>query len=251
VVQDNFGDDVGPRNFELAERYYAASSEAEALAILRELRVRYVVVRGAGSGHGRGYGPGSMFARLHRLGGASGALGTRGAGEPLRLASLAHHRLLLDARAHDERVGESRPAYKLYEVVPGARVVGRAAPGALVSASLPVRGESRGRFRFLYTYVAEARADAEGSYALVLPYANRGAATDVRPGPRYELRSGDASAPLVLDESAVQGGFTVAGPDLSPLRSSRANRTRAAYPVQPTPAGPAAGALTNLSPRES
>jgi hypothetical protein len=118
VVQDNFGDDVGARSFELAERYYAADTEAEALDILRELRVRYVVVRGSGSGHGAGYGPASMLVRLHRLRGSSGSVKT-GEGASRRVPALEHHRPPRRP-GRDERAGRSRPAYAL-EVVPGPR----------------------------------------------------------------------------------------------------------------------------------
>jgi hypothetical protein len=211
VVQDNFGDDVGARGFELAERYFSADSEEEALAILRELGVRYVLVRGAGSGHGEGYGPASLFARLHRLKGSSGSFRAGEGGEPLRVPALLRHRLLLDAEGRDERAGASRPAYKLFEVVAGARVVGRAEPRARVTARLAVRAGAAGHF----FWSAETTADAEGRYALTLPYANSGAQTDVRPAPRYELRSGDARATLAVDEPAVRGGATVEGPDLS------------------------------------
>jgi asparagine N-glycosylation enzyme membrane subunit Stt3 len=209
VVQDNFGDDAGARGFELAERYYAADSEAEALAILRELRVRYVVVRGSGSGHGEGYGPASLLARLHRLKGSSGSYAEGGATR--RIPALEHHRLLLDAEGRDERAGASRPAYKLFEVVPGAKVEGRAPPGALVTARLAVHAGAAGRFY----WSAEATADADGHYALTLPYANAGAATDVRPARRYELRSGDARATLAVEEADVRDGATIPGPELT------------------------------------
>ncbi len=87
MVQDNFGDDVGPRNFALAERYFSAPSETEAVGILEELGVRYVVVRGGGSGQGRGYDSRSMFARLQFLRGVSGSF-DEGAGPPVRLPAL-------------------------------------------------------------------------------------------------------------------------------------------------------------------
>jgi dolichyl-diphosphooligosaccharide--protein glycosyltransferase len=212
MVQDNFGDDVGTRGFELAERYYAAGSEEEALSILRELGVRYVVVRGAGSGHGRGYGAASMQARLHRLKGASGSLGGEGGEAAGRVPALVHHRLLVDAESRDERAGRSRPAYRLFEVVAGARVIGRAPPGAIVSVRLALRPGAGARF----FYVAETTADAAGRYALTLPYANSGAASDVRPGRHYELRSGEARASLAVSEAEVQEGAAVAGPDLAP-----------------------------------
>jgi len=211
VVQDNFGDDVGARNFALAERYFAATSEPEALAILAELRVRYVVVRETGSGHGRGYAPESLFARLHWLKGTSGSLASGSETAAIRVPALARHRLLVDALGRDARAGKSRPAYKLYEVVPGARVAGRAAPGALVTAQLPVHAGSAGRF----VYAAETTADASGRYALTLPYANEGSLTDVSPAPRYELRSAGATALLAIDEASVREGRAIEGPDLA------------------------------------
>jgi asparagine N-glycosylation enzyme membrane subunit Stt3 len=211
LVQDNFGDDVGARNFALAERYYAATSEQEALAILSDLQVRYVVVRGTGSGHGEGYAPESLFARLHWLKGSSGSLGAGPPGAVIRVAALARHRLLFDAAARDARAGESRPAYKLYEIVPGARVAGNAAPGALVTLRLPVHAGSAGGF----VYATETTADASGRYALTLPYANEGAVTDLHPAARYELRCGETSATLSIDESAVREGRRIEGPELS------------------------------------
>lgn len=210
VVQDNFGDDVGVDNFARAERYFASTSESEALAILAGLRVRYVLVRGSGSGHGGGYAPESLFARLHRLKGTSGSLAAGPEGGTVRVAALAHHRLLLDAAARDARAGESRPAYKLYEVVAGARVSGRAAPGALVMLRLPVHAGSAGRF----VYRSETRADADGRYSLALPYANEGAVSDLRPAPHYDLQSGNARATLAVDEAAVRDGLPIDGPDL-------------------------------------
>jgi asparagine N-glycosylation enzyme membrane subunit Stt3 len=210
VVQDNFGDDVGADNFAQAERYYASTSEAEALAILAALRVRYVVVRGSGSGHGGAYAPESLFARLHWLKGSSGSLAVGPEGSTVQVPALAHHRLLLDAATRDARAGESRPAYKLYEVVAGARVSGRAAPEALVTLRLPVYASGAGRF----VYRSETRADADGRYRLTLPYANEGAVSDLRPAPHYELRAGDARATLAIDEAAVREGLPIEGPDL-------------------------------------
>lgn len=211
VVQDNFGDDVGTRNFALAERYYAATSEQEALAILADLQVRYVLVRGSGSGHGEGYAPESLFARLHWLKGSSGSLGAGPQGAVIRVPALAQHRLLLDAEARDAQAGHSRPAYKLYEIVPGAHVTGTAAPGALVTLRLPLHAGSSGRF----VYATETTADASGRYELTLPYANQGSVTDLRPAAHYELSSGALRATLAIDESAVREGRRIQGPDLA------------------------------------
>ena len=82
MVQDNFGDDVGERSFALAEAYFAEPSEAAALRIAEQLRARYVVVRGGGSGHSQGYSARSLFARLHKLRGAEGSFGAAAARRP-------------------------------------------------------------------------------------------------------------------------------------------------------------------------
>jgi asparagine N-glycosylation enzyme membrane subunit Stt3 len=171
-----------------------------------------------------------MLARLHRLKGSSGAFADPEGGAPRRVLPLEHHRLLLDAESRDERAGGTRPAYKLFEVVPGARVVGIAAPGALVTARLAVHGGTAGRFY----WSAETTANADGRYAFTLPYANAGAATDVRPAPHYELRSGAARATLEVEESDVRDGAAIPGPALLPAGQSAAARSSA---VTPRPIG--------------
>jgi dolichyl-diphosphooligosaccharide--protein glycosyltransferase len=209
MVQDNFGDDVGPLNFALAERYFAADSEAQAVAILEELGVRYVVVRGGGSGHGRGYDSRSMFARLQFLRGVSGSF-DEGAGPPVRVPALVRHRLIYDSDI-GRRPDAAPPHYKIYEVVSGARIEGRAAAGAEVEAQLPLWAGRAEPFLFM----TRTRADSAGRYALTLPYANRPADSAVSPGRHYRLRSGAAQADLVLSDAEIRSGARIAGPDLS------------------------------------
>ena len=211
VVQDNFGDDVGTRNFARAEAYFSASSEPEALRIAEALRVRYVLVRSGGSGHGRGYAPNSMFKRLHRLRGAAGEAAGSDGGVSFAVPSLVHHRLIFEARARDPRAGATRPDYKIFEIVPGARVSGLAAPGKRVTVRLPIGVGSQ---RFVYE--TGVRADSEGRYALILPYPNRSPTADVTPAPQYQLNSGKATAGLVVSESAVRSGARLNGPTLAP-----------------------------------
>ncbi len=209
MVQDNFGDDVGPRNFALAERYFSAPSETEAVGILKELGVRYVVVRGGGSGQGRGYDSRSMFARLQFLRGVSGSF-DEGAGPPLRVPALVRHRLIYDLDGA-RPPNAAPPHYKIYEVVSGARVQGRATPGAEVEAQLPLWA---GRVE-PFLFATRTRADAAGRYTLTLPYANRPADSAISPGRHYRLRSGRVWANLVLTDAEVRSGARIAGPDLS------------------------------------
>jgi len=72
IVQDNFGDDVAPENFDRAEQYFSARNELEALDIVSPMATRYVLVRSKGSGHSHGYAPDSQFSRLYQLRGSRG-----------------------------------------------------------------------------------------------------------------------------------------------------------------------------------
>jgi len=214
VVQDNFGDDVSERGFRLAEEYFSATNEAAALAILDDLRVRYVVVRGAGSGHAQRYAPYSLLKRLHKLGGSEGRPDGADATSPEPLPALARHRLLYDARAQGGADDGSRPSYKIFEIVPGARLAGRAAPRAEVRVELRLALAQRGRL----LYRASTRAGADGSWELVVPYANDpapAADADVRAARAYRVRSGAREVEVVVDEDAVRNGARVVAPSLA------------------------------------
>jgi hypothetical protein len=114
----------------------------------------------------RGYTSSSLFARLHKLRGAGGSFGAIGGKPAERVPALARHRLIFDA---DVAWGPSqgrRPSYKIFEIVPGATLTGRARPGA------EVRGELRcdaGRHGRINASTGEARAGADGRYQLVVP----------------------------------------------------------------------------------
>jgi dolichyl-phosphooligosaccharide-protein glycotransferase len=204
VVQDNFGDDVGQEGFAAAEAYFSAESEFAGLALLESLRVRYVLVGPTGSGHGHGYARDSLFARLRRRDG--GPVEGGGASQ-LQASSLTRHRLVYESEPIQP--GSGPPQWKLFEVVAGARVAGRAEPGAPVEATLPLETGRGRRFGF----VVRRQADAEGRYELTVPYAS-GARDEVISAPRYRLKSGALVAELAVTEDQVQRGDTVPGPDL-------------------------------------
>ena len=195
MVQDNFLGHVGKggrARFDLAEAYFAAADEARAVAIADELRIRYVVVSRAGSGHTPGYTLASQFAALYlRVGSAQ-------PGYP----ALRHHRLIYELHPGG--------GYRVFERVAGARVVGRAPPAAPVEARLSLRTRLRP-----YEYVQRTRANAEGLYELVLPYSNEAAAGGMGIGPSWEIGSGGARASLRIAEATVLGGLRLEGPDLS------------------------------------
>jgi dolichyl-diphosphooligosaccharide--protein glycosyltransferase len=183
TVVDNFGDDVGREQFALAMTFSDLRPEAAA-RLLDDLKVRYVVLRRKLSRAGLHR---RMFVRED--------------------AMLPHFRLVFES---SPRPRFRRPEYKIFEYVKGARVVGHAEPGAEVQAALAysTNRARRGVMR------ATTRADPEGVYRLVLPYANHAAPGSIRPGAEYSLESGGRRAPLVIGDAQVALGHEVAGPDL-------------------------------------
>ncbi len=127
-----------------------------------------------------------------------------------RMPALERHRLIYESRRVMERAIDAPSLYKVFEFVAGAQIVGRAAPGARVRLSLPVR-TNRDR-EFVYT--AERVADRAGRYAFRVPYANRGGPRGARPADAYRLSCGGETAELVIGEEMVRGGGRLVGPDL-------------------------------------
>ena len=216
VVQDNFGDDVAPENFRRADEYFLAESEGEGLAIVAPLRTRYVLVRASGAGRDRTYRQTSLFARLYERGGSDER---RSGFPPVKreavVPSLSRHRLVYQCEPFEPR--EKTPYCQVYEIVPGALVVGRAVPGAFVEAQLAIEPIEGGGF----LYRTRAQADATGTYRIRLPYSNDGEASpfrgegspgEIRVGPRYRLRSGGVVRAFVVPEAAVLAGARVEGP---------------------------------------
>jgi asparagine N-glycosylation enzyme membrane subunit Stt3 len=183
TVVDNFGDDVGREQFALAMTFGDLRPEAAA-ELLDRLKVRYVVLRRKLSQAGLHR---RMFFRED--------------------AMLPHFRLVFES---SPRPRFPRPEYKIFEYVEGARVVGYAEPGAEVRAALAysTNRARRGVMR------ATTRANPEGVYQLVLPYANHAAPGSIRPDAEYSLESAGRRAPLVIGDTEVVEGREVAGPDL-------------------------------------
>jgi dolichyl-diphosphooligosaccharide--protein glycosyltransferase len=210
VVQDNFGDDVAPENFALAEEYFSALREEEALEIIAPLRTRYVLVRSTGSGHGGEYGPSSIFNKLYLLRGSHDRLIRRGSGEIVVVPSLKRHRLVYESPPADQGKRSRGSFVKIFEVVAGARVVGDARPGAVVLVKLDV--ESRHGEPFEYR--SATRADETGRYTLRLPYSNERFSPDVKVGQRYAIASERRRGEIAISEEAVRRGSSMEGPAL-------------------------------------
>ncbi len=229
AVVDNFGDHAGDPT--QVGRFFLATDEELALAYLDSVRARYVLVRDLAAGF-KGVIPdaparerfvrgaaitapgraqieftpaigGTMLYRLSMRNGGGMPGAENAAGAPL-----ARFRLVAESEATEELAsGLSLSAVKLYEVVRGARLeVTGLAPDA-EAALLATVSSPRGR---PFPYVALARADARGVFAIVLPYP-----TSAAPGAsrfsdlQIATRAGRFAAPPI-DEAAVRDGRTVA-----------------------------------------
>jgi dolichyl-diphosphooligosaccharide--protein glycosyltransferase len=200
TVTNNFGDDIGEVNFLLARRYFLAQ-EAEASQLLEALRARYVIAQAAAKFLGRTPGEASMLRALYHRDGAERppTEDEPGAG------ALTRHRLVYESQGIDKR----DPAlYKIYEFVPGARVVGAAPAGARIRLTLPLR-TNRGRS---LAYTASAVSDAQGRYAVRVPYANEGGPPAVEVAANYTLHCGGSVTRVRVRESDVRGDGEVRVP---------------------------------------
>jgi hypothetical protein len=193
MVRDNFGDDAGAEGLREGLEYFLAQ-EPTATEILDRLRVRYVVVHPYLDQEGPRPGRDSMFVRLH-LHDGSGA---------------AQHRLIYESEPLTLDGYPKRTALKVFEYVPGARLTGRAPPGAWVEVRLRLRTNRNRELQ----YRNGVDADAGGHYALRLPYATSGGPPAVRTNLYYAVECWRDRKEVSIDETSVRSGADVAGPDL-------------------------------------
>jgi dolichyl-diphosphooligosaccharide--protein glycosyltransferase len=215
----NFGPYVGgAERYERARAFYEARAEADAVAQARALGVRYVVTTERGS-------PGlGLFAdRLHATDGSA-------------LAGAAHaerFRLVADAPeggiSFSWELAGRRPRtpfpYKLFELVEGAVLAVRAAPGAEVRASATVR-TAAGRS---VAFEAVGRAGADGVARLRVPYAT-GAGSAARLEAPYRVRAGASSGAASVGEADVREGRELAVPLSGPASAATKNGLDQAAP---------------------
>jgi dolichyl-diphosphooligosaccharide--protein glycosyltransferase len=202
---------IGEASSELVDRYYSSTNETEAVSILRELGVRYVVASAGEDRRLDDYGPRSMFAHLGLVPGRlEGVAGSGSTEREVPATYLAHHRLIYETPQLAGLTGEVRSYYKLYEVVPGARVEGSAPPGTRVEARLRLLAEPDGELLFRAVSVA----DASGRFALTVPYPTEPFSDFMRSADSYELVSPLGGASFRVSEAAVRGGDVVEGPPL-------------------------------------
>jgi hypothetical protein len=164
-------------------------------------------------------GSASIFAALQQFDGS--AFRVAGDGGRVWTPAAERHRLVYEWIARPTNP-ESQYRFKVFEVVAGARIVGRAEPGEEVRAQL--RFETRQGRRGLYH--ARTVVPEDGVYSLRVPFANgpaddlRGAAREIRTSRRYELLCRDEKASVFVSERAIMRGEVVTAPDLCTMPPS-------------------------------
>lgn len=212
TVVDNFGDDLGEENLALAEEYYRVE-EPRASAILDALGARYVIFEFRPYASRSKVDPRSLLSRLYFGDGAESprsvaVTGTRARQVEVPVPAVVRHRLVYESQPRTEKRAGRRPAFKVYEHVRGALLVGEAEPGAPVEARLAIETNRGRRFEFLST----VRADAQGRFALRFPYPTRGTPPGVRSADRVELRGPGGAARVSVREQDVREGRVLTVP---------------------------------------
>lgn len=204
TVVDNFGDDLGGDHFEAALQFHRTEQENRAVALLERYEAPYVVTRQTPENTRRAEHLRRVVTRLHYFDG-------RAIEEPKgQIPSLEHFRLLYESRKivlEDGSATEEQtpPAYKVFELVEGAALIGEATPGSRVECVLRLRS-NRGR-GFVYRAIEEA--DHDGRFIIRVPYATHPEGPQAEPGGLYEVRTTTDTYRIAVTESAVRDGERV------------------------------------------
>jgi dolichyl-diphosphooligosaccharide--protein glycosyltransferase len=213
TATDPFWAYIGPENWERSFAFLAARDEDRALELAEALNGRYVVTQPDAE-------PGTVVARLHH-----------GNGSQVGAApALEHFRLVTEAPEGGRSIGEifhPQPTgsipYRLFEIVPGARLEVGAAPGSDVVATVSLLTPS-GRERI---YRNAARVGEDGWARLVLPYTTDATTLTRARGP-YRVRVAGVDHALRVSEAQVQGAqrivLVAGGGDESASDSSDGSR---------------------------
>jgi len=199
VHQDGFGPYVSPANLRRAADYFSAQDEGVSIALLSEMRTRFVIVDRQGAGRPP-TSPTSMTARLVESRGSSAELSDRRTGRRVEIPALTRHRLRYGA---SNGIG----GVWLYEVVPGATLVGTSEPGATIAVSIELGTPWGGT----QVWRSHGRADGDGTFRMRVPYATRGGPeTGIAPRGAYRVRAPEGSFEVHVDEAEIQAGRPVA-----------------------------------------
>jgi dolichyl-diphosphooligosaccharide--protein glycosyltransferase len=200
TVTNSFGDDIGEANFERARRFWLVP-EYEAVKLLEELRVRYVIVPRHADFLGEPPGETSMFTSLSAFDGT-----TRQPREVTDPPALSRHRLVFEVASRIAIDPDPRPVYRVFEFVPGAILHGIAHPRRLVTVELSLR-TNLGRE---LVYRTGSYVDRDGLYDIRVPYATQGGRTEVTATGLYRVECGGETQEIAVPEWKTQRGSRIA-----------------------------------------
>jgi asparagine N-glycosylation enzyme membrane subunit Stt3 len=202
--------------------FMSTSHPEIAATILRENKIRYVLLKAiksvqddfsiAAYGEKTGKIPVgttdvfrpelSMYNRLMYYDSASYAL------EEGTVPAVGNYRLVFETGLRTEIRNPPMIVswYKVFEVVPGARITGRTRPGAEVSVNLRLVTNAG---RTMY-FTDRTRSDREGRYDFRVPYSTETAQGDTRPVGQYGISgNGPGGIRVPVTEAEVIGGLTI------------------------------------------
>jgi asparagine N-glycosylation enzyme membrane subunit Stt3 len=222
AITNNFGDDIGARTFLLGQRYFQAEAD-EANAILARLSARFVILTRRHRFLPEPPSPNSIYWALFKWDGAEyrAREGARSAWRP----GVGTHRLVYE-HAQVGRDSSQPPITKVFEIVRGADVRGRATPGTVVRMRIDLITEGQR----LTEWSSRSVADARGHWQIRVPYANTPSRAAVHPGEAYKLECGrDVNGvfrprehtEISVSEWEVQRGETVTAPTACGRRAGR------------------------------
>jgi len=125
---------------------------------------------------------------------------------------LGWHRLIFESSARGGPVPVSVGKFRVYELVQGAELVGRAPPGSEVKALLRYRTAAGSKL----AYANKSVADEQGRYRMRLPYASGALNGSIETQRAYRIRAADRQERVVVGEEDVLEGNELVGPDFWP-----------------------------------
>jgi dolichyl-diphosphooligosaccharide--protein glycosyltransferase len=133
------------------------------------------------------------------------------------IPALEHYRFLYES---DSALSDGRPRpvrmVKVFEYVPGARIIGKTKPGSPVSILLNVQTNQPALLpdaqigqRRIFLYWNVTMSDAHGNFKFTVPYATNDSLISVRTSDYYLLKCGSSLQQISVSEEAVRNGKDV------------------------------------------
>ena len=141
----------------------------------------------------------TVYTRLHLFDGSRNKAS-------VNVTSLNHYRLIYESNKTAYKFGEEEiKLVKIFEFVPGAKIIGRVGPNENVTISVDVK-TNQGR---IFDYSNVVTSNKDGFFEIVVPYATTGTPYDTKPVGSYIVVTEDGSLNVEIDEQDILGGAEV------------------------------------------